>query len=252
MLCLAAILGAGRTAGAQPLDALEEGLLLTNTIPDVDLDAITRIFGYTQNQVLSMSGTITPSGFSETLSGMYQGKLLDVTYTGITSGDTITWTTGGSYGGVSFTGGGSNSAVFSTTSSTFSIHYVSSWVLSPKSASDDLTISGGFLPGDPSFLTYTGTAGLITINGLAEPAPAKYNSIQCPYTGKVAKGNGPFTDIDGPDGKPTIIDDVKMTNVVPGQLYEFTGTIRTVPEPASLILLAIGSIGLFAYGRCRA
>lgn len=247
VVCLAAILGTGRTASADlMIDALEAGLLLSNTIPDVDLDSITRINGYTGNQTLSMSGTVTTGGFTETLSGTYQGTALSINYVGITSGNTITWTTTGSLTG-------SGSATFSfPTSSTFAIGYSSSWTSSSNTASDSLTISGGF--GDPtlSTLTYTGTTGTITINGAPVPAPETYNSILCPYTGKVSRGQGPYTDIDGPDGKPTIIDDVQMTSAPVGGPFVFTGYISTVPEPSSLIIVALGSIGLFGYGRCRA
>ncbi len=255
MVCLAAILGTGRTASADlSTDALGAGLLVTSTIPDVDLDSITRIYGFTGNQVLSLSGTVTTSGFNETLSGTYQGNSLNITYTGVSTGypNTITWTTSGSYGLVDFTGGGSATFSFPT-SSTFNINYLSSWGSSPT-ASDSLSITGAV---DPTSLTYTATSGTITINGVGVAAPDTYNSILCPYTGKVSRGPGPYTDIDGPDGKPTIIDDVTITSVTTDQSgnlvsFAFSGSISTVPEPSSLILLALGSIGLFGYGRCRA
>ena len=130
------ILGTGGAASAA-LDALDAGLLVSSSILDVDYYSLTQISGFTPYVALSISDTVTATGFTETLAGTYQGNNVDITYTGDSTGYPNTdhldhhrelWR------GQLYEREHEQCHVLVPTSSTFMIQYLSSWDLGPNSA----------------------------------------------------------------------------------------------------------------------
>jgi hypothetical protein len=246
-------LGTGVNVHAgQAIGVLEAGLLLANTIPDIDFDNLTRIYGFTSGVTLAFSGEVTTTGFLESLGGTYQGQAVTISYVGNSTAyatkSMITWSASGSYGSADWSSSGA--ATFSLpTATTFNIQYTSSLSVGSNTAGDDLSITGD--NSNATSLTYTGTTGTITINGASTKAPAKYNSIMIPRTPKL--GDSLTSDIQDSKGNTRIVDRDIITKVVqpPKGEYDFTSQISSVPEPSSLVLQALGTLSVFGYCWCR-
>jgi hypothetical protein len=113
MTILVAVFMAGVTprAVADIFDASSAGLLLENTIPDLDLALMTSFSGTILGSTLNYGGTISSAGFMDFLQGSYAGNVVNITYTSTDlanySGPGVTWTTSGNYGGQNWVDTGS-------------------------------------------------------------------------------------------------------------------------------------------------
>jgi hypothetical protein len=97
-LCVGAFvaLGGGNVAGAITFDSTTEGIILTNTLPDFNTFYITQLFGAFLSQPLIYTGNITPMGFSEELTGIYNGIELDVISLAMAAADgSFSWNASG-------------------------------------------------------------------------------------------------------------------------------------------------------------
>jgi PEP-CTERM motif len=231
------------------------GLVLNNTIPDGDLYALS-LFAGTSTDVLKTRATDTydptvPSGgFTETMSGTYAGQALSVTYTGNTTafpGGAATWTSTGTYGALNWMGSGSALFTFPT-ASTVQIAYTSTLSLlngvNPVfTVSNSSTISGTDIS---NWLWYTGTTGTLTVNGIPMAAPAfTQGTFLSPIVGELG-----YDDYEV-KGRITITslyeicdeEDTGLPYNTP-TLIKSAGTINLVPEPSSLVLAGIGTLGV--------
>jgi hypothetical protein len=225
------------------------GLVLNNTIPDGDLYGL-GLFAGRSMDVLNTNATDTTTGFTETLSGTYAGQALSVTYTGNSlafPGGAVTWTSSGSYGVQGWTGNGSATFTFPTTS-TFQVAYSSIVTIGSNTVQYNSVISGA---DNGTWLYYTGTTGTLTLNSMPIPEPEFTEYIlKAPSGGKLV-----IDDIDD-DGEIIIWSQYEIKSVYPSPpsppiTIVAAGTIQFVPEPSSMVLAGFGVLSLIVGYACR-
>jgi hypothetical protein len=158
---VAAGLVSGTTAGADTFDSTDAGALLSNTIPDLDLFFLTQFVGAFPGQPQSYNATISPTGFSESLTGTYGGSSLDVAYTGSVeqvapSGTILGWSSVGVYGSAAESSTGVVTFEYMGNPGVFDEYYQETFTVGSNIASADLTISG---INNSGVYTYTDSSG---------------------------------------------------------------------------------------------
>jgi len=232
----------GPTVYAAPLSPLEASLVLQGTIPDDDFFLLTRFFGFQVGETLNYQSTSDLSGWSATLSGTYLGASLNVSYSGDISAfpaGAITWTSSGSYGSAAWSGSGS--ALITDTLMGFQVDFNSLLTVGSNSGLENVLIDA---TEDVSGTRFVGTSGTASVNGspLLFPPFTKTYEFPTPliFPPKV------HSDIDFL-GHPIIINEYFPTPVPLAAPFSIVGTIATVPEPSTYLLLVPGLLGLLGY-----
>ena len=194
-----------------------------NLVSDIDYLVLPYIFGL-DTTVNPTSLTVTPTAWSGSVGGTYQGTGLSLQYAGEYNTDTsgFTWNGAGSYGPASFTSTGSG-----------------------VSSGTALTLVGGGSLGADSW-SWQGTlnysADLQSLTGSlsyaldGNPTTGDYTCTSDPYSGWViaTKSTFPYLDL------------YYRVNDAPPPTSGGSGTIKGSPEPSSLALTVVGAIGLLA------
>lgn len=133
-------------------DPTAAGLILTNTIPDLDLFLLSQFVGVLPGQTLSYGATVSSTGFSESMTGTYGASNLAVAYTGTVdqaaiSGTIVALHSTGTYGSSSETGGYNQSFQYSdNTGTTFQLGMNGFFTVGANTAGVNLTRGRRHLP----------------------------------------------------------------------------------------------------------
>ena len=99
-----------KLTNAASFSVLEASTMIQSSVADVDAGLLSTLFGFQVGEILNFQSEYTGLGWSSSLSGMYLGENLDITYLGDTSNyvssEMITWSSIGSYGIRSWSGNG--------------------------------------------------------------------------------------------------------------------------------------------------
>lgn len=245
------LLVAARPARADLLTTFEASALIQSTASDVDVEFLGLLAQHGDVPVVSYASTSTTTAWSASLSGIYAGAGLSVSYSGDLSNypaGAVTWSSAGTYGPAAWSGVGS-ATIADTSATTFQMTLSSSLTLGGGTASLAYVIPGTVLgdgtymiggPGDPE-----AGAGTLTLSGIPY-----INLIQLSYR---TEGT-----IQQPGIVPVLSDVNRMGNAaglllnnlsidIPFTNTEIiiTGVIGSaVPEPSSVLMLSGGLLAL--------
>ncbi len=245
----------GTPVQATLLSNSDTALVLNATIPDGDLFLLSEFFGFQANEFFDYKFDIDNTGWSATLSGVYLGKNLNITYSGDTStfpSGNITWTTSGFFGSDTWSGNGT--ALITDTGIGFDIDFDSSLTVGTNLGAFNQQIN---VLVDSSVITPVETFGTTTVNGTVVPVPTQRTWL-VPKKPKV--GDKVFNDYEK-DGK-LIIESCYTIKQINGERQingegQITGegqigygstppsqVCKKVPESSpTLNLLALGTLG---------
>lgn len=240
-LIIAALAAASMPASGSVIDAAQMSAIIQSTATDTDVFALIAFFGFAPEQTLEYSSTAATSPPSGALTGVYLGIPVNVVYSWQSG---AIWNDTGTYGSLAWNGSGQ--ATFSDTSSTtFELDFTDSLTVGANSATVDYQIPGTVLAdgtvmfGDPSDTEVgSGTVTGISVNpcySYASFFDRTLTDIVPHLPGKTCQELVP----------PNAID-----RYVPSAIGSFTalsGTIETVPEPASWLMFGSGMVGIFCY-----
>jgi hypothetical protein len=219
------------------LSALDASVLIQSTASDTDAMFLSQFAGFQSGQTLNYNSSSTNTAWSGTLSD----TSLNVNYSGDLSGypsGAVTWSSSGTYRTENWSGSG-NATIAETSSTTFQVSLVSSLALGGSTASINYVIPGTV--SSDGTIMYDGEAGTGTVilNGTSFP-----NHIQFSY--KNPPELDPFqiySDIVGDIPTfPSLTNRYTGTFPIGGDIF-LAGTITSVPEPSSWVLLGFGLLG---------
>jgi hypothetical protein len=221
-------------------------LLLENTIPDLDVAALTEFVG-TVPASLSYGAVIGQAKYTASLSGTYDGQALDINYVGNFSsypGGPVTWTGSGTYGSETWSESGTALFTFPT-KTTFTESYYESVNVGSNAAVFDPFMTGSAFVSTTGYLNVTGasvadgnnTTLLPTATDPAHPLPGDTTSDGVCVAGYVVNGACSNTEY---------IISSSVIDATEPQLRD-TGTITViaaVPEPlyAPLFVIALAAL----------
>jgi hypothetical protein len=248
---------AAPVARAGLLSALEASALVQSTASDTDFGFLGLLTGFQSGQTLDYNSTSTTTAWSATLSGSYLGSGANVAYSGDLSGypsGAITWTSAGTYGTENWSGAGA-ATIMDTSSTTFQVSFSSSLAVGAGTASMQYTIPGSVLPdgtfmfGDPSN-GEVGT-GSLTLDGVG------FTNVAIVLSYRTEGGFAPdsprtliVSDIFGyPIGGLGLLNKDYVVIPLPFSM-SISGTITSVPEPPSILLVASGILVLVPIRFC--
>jgi hypothetical protein len=258
--CLIVLVAPSATsvARADLLSAFEASALIQSTASDTDVRLLSQFALFRPGRALDYSSTSTTTAWTGTLSGSPLGAALNVAYSGDLSNypsGAITWTSTGTFGGASWSGSGA-ATITDTSSTTFQVSFASSLAIGSNTASINYVIPGTVLAdgtnmfGDPSH-GEVGT-GTVTLDGVL------YSDLIL-FSYRMEGGFGPDSPrrlvISDIFGVPIHggVDLLNKNVVIPipfTSMFSMTGTVTSVPEPSSLLLLTCGLLGWFSFHRC--
>jgi len=248
--------GVGSALMAGELDLLQLSGLTQSTISDNDAVLLSLIAGYQLGQsgippqTISFVSTTTDVSWSGSLSGLYLGKTLDLSYLGTNSGfppGTVSWSITGTFGGGSVTGGGTSTISYPT-SSTFNLAFSDQLVEGGTTYSADFTIPGTLFPNGNMFGSPENPEapadGSYSVGGVNLAAV-----VEISQSGGWWWGVPTYTDV-VVNGKVVWTDISKSVAVGPGSTIQETVYLGT-PEPNDAILLASGLLAMAVVMRKR-
>ncbi len=247
---LVTILGSLNIARADPIfDPTAAGLILSNTIPDLDLFLLSQFVGFLPGQTLSYGATVSPTGFSEQVTGAYGASNLAVAYTATVDqtspGTIVALQSTGTYGSSPETGGYSQTFQYSdNTGTTFQLEINGFFNVGVNTADVGLTILGDNNSGAYSL---TNSSGTITTNGVAHVIPLGSNfitldGVQFPFFPGV-EATSCVAGYNSVGGQHPLCPMVPNTATIQFDL-SVDGSLSTVPEPSTWAMLVLGFVGL--------
>jgi hypothetical protein len=242
------------SAGATLLSTLDASAIIQSTGTDTDIGFLTAFIGFQPGQTLNYSSTSTTTAWSGNLSGAYLGTSLSVAYTGNLSAypsGAVTWTSMGAYGTESWNGSG-DAIVVDTSPTTFQVTFADSLAVGSDTASLNYVIPGTILSdgtimyGDPTNEEVgTGTG---TLNGMAlRGACYSYKDAAMKILSDFAFVFDKTCQEFGNENNNRYVKDIGGN----GKTLALNGTIETIPEPSSFLLLVVGLLGLASGCRYR-
>ncbi len=242
-----------RAANAGLLNAMEASILVQSTATDTDAMFLGIFAGQPfPRQTLNYDSTGTATAWSGVLSGMFQGTALSATYLGdlssYASSGAVSWTSAGSYGTENWSGSGTIT-ITDTSARTFQVALQATLDVGSNTASIDYVIPG-VVRGDRIMFPGEAGTGTMTVNGQDPDDPVDYSFKEyhkyyyvAGSSDTVFAGNRfdpPRTGLESDNGWIVPADQVTANSFV----FESRISMFTVPEPASVVLMSSGVLGL--------